>query len=247
MIFLLRSIGIPARYATGYLVHEYNRFTGYYVVRERDSHAWVEAYVEGKGWVTFDPTPGGGEFEDLMGPKNPGFSAQLIDFLMFKLEKFKDLFIRGDYKAFVKLIWREIVDGFNWLLRHPLIPLVFLIIVLAIVFRRKLLSFMKIVKDKEKEEIIKSPEIRKLHYILEQFEENLKKKGVERKENLTLYEYGRHLKEENKEKEYLNTEQLDLYLSFIDDYCKLRYASLEIGEGDLDLLEKKLRQFEKIK
>ena len=28
-----------------------------YVVRERNAHAWVEAWLPGAGWETFDPTP----------------------------------------------------------------------------------------------------------------------------------------------------------------------------------------------
>lgn len=57
MALLSRSLGIPARVVAGYRVTEYNSFGGYYLVRERNAHSWVEAWVEGQGWTTYDPTP----------------------------------------------------------------------------------------------------------------------------------------------------------------------------------------------
>jgi transglutaminase-like putative cysteine protease len=56
MVLLARAAGIPARFVAGYRVGEQTPF-GYYVVRERNAHAWVEAWVPGKGWTTRDPTP----------------------------------------------------------------------------------------------------------------------------------------------------------------------------------------------
>ncbi|WP_166395546.1 transglutaminase TgpA family protein [Rubrobacter marinus] len=55
---MARSLGIPARIATGYVSGEYNPFTGLYEVKASDAHAWVEVYFPGHGWSTFDPTPG---------------------------------------------------------------------------------------------------------------------------------------------------------------------------------------------
>jgi transglutaminase-like putative cysteine protease len=59
MAIMLRAIGIPARYATGFLPGEFNDVGGDYIIRSSDAHAWVEAYFPGYGWITFDPTPGG--------------------------------------------------------------------------------------------------------------------------------------------------------------------------------------------
>jgi hypothetical protein len=53
---LLRSAGIPTRYAVGYSVHEYSPSEQEYVVRARNAHAWVMAYVNGS-WLTVDTTP----------------------------------------------------------------------------------------------------------------------------------------------------------------------------------------------
>lgn len=57
MALLARSLGIPARVVGGYRVVERNAVGGYFLVRERDAHAWVEAWVPGRGWTTYDPTP----------------------------------------------------------------------------------------------------------------------------------------------------------------------------------------------
>jgi len=59
MTILLRSVGIPARYITGFLPGEYNDLAGDYIIRQSDAHTWVEVYFPGYGWMTFDPTPPG--------------------------------------------------------------------------------------------------------------------------------------------------------------------------------------------
>jgi protein-glutamine gamma-glutamyltransferase len=61
MAVMLRAVGIPARYVTGFLPGEYNDVGGDYIVRESDAHAWVEVFFPDYGWITFDPTPPGNE------------------------------------------------------------------------------------------------------------------------------------------------------------------------------------------
>ncbi len=55
---MLRSLGIPARLATGYATGDYDPLLNQAVVREHDAHAWVEVWFSGHGWVPVDPTPG---------------------------------------------------------------------------------------------------------------------------------------------------------------------------------------------
>ncbi len=55
---LLRRMGIPARYVTGYAVHEWSDLEGAWVMRARDGHAWTTAWIDG-AWRDVDPTPGG--------------------------------------------------------------------------------------------------------------------------------------------------------------------------------------------
>ena len=54
---LLRGAGVPTRLVSGFLHGEWNSLGRYFMVRQRDSHTWIEAYLPDKGWVPFDPTP----------------------------------------------------------------------------------------------------------------------------------------------------------------------------------------------
>lgn len=57
MLSCLRSLGLPARYVSGYVLNQVpageKRLSG-----ADASHAWVAAHCPGLGWVAFDPTNG---------------------------------------------------------------------------------------------------------------------------------------------------------------------------------------------
>ena len=86
---LLRYMGVPARYVEGYVVSytdvildgrimEDASYSDYYQgfsglgetalveveVADDHAHAWVEIYLDGQGWVIFDPTPAAEEEEE---------------------------------------------------------------------------------------------------------------------------------------------------------------------------------------
>ncbi len=56
LAILCRSIGIPARVASGFVTGQLDPDTGWYVVRDRDRHLWTEVYFAGVGWIPFDAT-----------------------------------------------------------------------------------------------------------------------------------------------------------------------------------------------
>lgn len=78
-VLLARMAGIPARYASGYVVVEddfknaQRNNMGSYVLSVKDnrSHAWTEVYLDGFGWVPFDFTTGYGEHSIDPGNKSP--------------------------------------------------------------------------------------------------------------------------------------------------------------------------------
>ncbi len=57
MAVMLRSLGVPSRVVNGFRRGEWNPFGQYFIVRYSDAHSWVEAYLPGAGWVSYDPTP----------------------------------------------------------------------------------------------------------------------------------------------------------------------------------------------
>ncbi|MDP5274873.1 transglutaminase-like domain-containing protein [Chengkuizengella axinellae] len=63
MVVMLRSIDIPARWVKGFAPGELRsnelneEGLKEYIVRNSDAHSWVEGFIEGIGWIPFEPTP----------------------------------------------------------------------------------------------------------------------------------------------------------------------------------------------
>ena len=57
MAVMLRTLQIPSRMATGFQTGIYNPISDLWLIRASDAHSWVEAWIPGYGWTTFDPTP----------------------------------------------------------------------------------------------------------------------------------------------------------------------------------------------
>ncbi|WP_166245639.1 transglutaminase domain-containing protein [Paenibacillus turpanensis] len=58
MAVLLRASGIPSRWVKGFAPGELKDGTDdTYIVRHLHAHSWVEAYIPGRGWLQFEPTP----------------------------------------------------------------------------------------------------------------------------------------------------------------------------------------------
>ena len=55
MTLMARMLGLPARYVEGFAAYEKNE-RGEFVVRDSHAHAFVEVFITGIGWMTFDPT-----------------------------------------------------------------------------------------------------------------------------------------------------------------------------------------------
>ena len=58
MTVMLRSIGIPARFVTGYSEGQNITGSDIYIINDSDAHGWVEVFFPTYGWIPFEPTPG---------------------------------------------------------------------------------------------------------------------------------------------------------------------------------------------
>ncbi|MFQ5883120.1 MAG: DUF3488 and DUF4129 domain-containing transglutaminase family protein, partial [Candidatus Methylomirabilales bacterium] len=108
MAILLRVLGVPARVVNGFQQGVWNPFGEYFAVRQQDAHSWVEAFVPGRGWISFDPSPRAAFEAEQLGKNTPSPAWQYLDYL--------------------KLRWNRYVVGYNrWdqlrLTRYLLHPL----------------------------------------------------------------------------------------------------------------------------
>ncbi len=53
---MLRTLGLPVREVVGYVPGSYNPITDLYTVEADDAHAWIQVWIPGHGWQSFDPT-----------------------------------------------------------------------------------------------------------------------------------------------------------------------------------------------
>lgn len=76
---MFRSCGMPTRVVGGYVCCGWNPWLNRWVVRERESHAWVEVWdLSAKRWLLVDPTPACGNPAALPGPGRMRFAADLL-------------------------------------------------------------------------------------------------------------------------------------------------------------------------
>ena len=124
---VLRRLGIPSRYVTGFANPEVVEGLPYSIFRRKHSHAWVEAYVDNR-WVIFDPTP----------PILPQF-ADAPSWWSVKWEGVRGRLARVMH-ALKEGEWRRVVDSWQnqstALLESPILYVVLVILVAAFVGRK---------------------------------------------------------------------------------------------------------------
>lgn len=112
-VLLWRSLGLPARVATGYMVQESERQGGSSIlIRSGDAHAWPEVFFEGVGWVVLDiapqrnldppPPPQDDDLQQLLGemargmpPPEPGPDSDELEALKRFLLRLRELLPLG--------------------------------------------------------------------------------------------------------------------------------------------------------
>lgn len=92
MAIMLRIEGIPSRYIEGYLAKDKIEDEKY-EVRQKNAHAWIEAFIEPVGWMSFEPTPAfsiSPRYEDY-GSENESIVPLEINNENLNIEDFKNL------------------------------------------------------------------------------------------------------------------------------------------------------------
>ena len=106
MAVMLRALGIPARVVGGFQRGEWNPYGRYFMVRFSDAHAWVEAYFDGPGWVTFDPSPRGSTMAD----EQPSALAMYLDAARMRWYRYVVSWSLQDQRLFAASMQRQARD-----------------------------------------------------------------------------------------------------------------------------------------
>ncbi|OUS32366.1 hypothetical protein A9Q99_00830 [Gammaproteobacteria bacterium 45_16_T64] len=114
-VFLMRSVGIPARVVGGYQGGDFHE-AGYLVVRQYHAHAWAEIWIESKGWVRVDPTAAVAPERVMSGPEGAttddsfSLNSPLSPLLFRNIPFVRDIRSKIEY---VNYLWSKWVVGYS--------------------------------------------------------------------------------------------------------------------------------------
>ncbi len=234
LVLLLRASGIPARYTVGFVTKEYNTLGKYYIIRQKDAHAWVEAYVDGK-WITLDPTP------PTPSESTYSYWQEISDFLIFKWQEAIAFIKGGEYRK---------------LLNKKIAFFIILFLVLYLTLKESIMH-KRIEKYHLKKESSSSHHIKKC---MLDFEKKLKRYKISKPPNMTLMEFAKFLTELSNGKyptqivtfgesiPPIPPAKIKKWIEFVKKYHHIRYSKYEneITKEEINSLTKLLKEIEKI-
>ena len=181
---LLRIGGVPSRYVTGFVADEWNPFGKYWMARNRNAHAWVQAYDDETGWHLVEATPGSGV------PRGGDASTAdyLADFASFRLQELQVSTYVGGMRGL--LAW--LGDRAATLLARAMsgsagmvaLKACILILLVRFLWRRRRGPRQPRERD---------PRVRALHALLAKADAAVRKLGLARGAHETLHQFARRI------------------------------------------------------
>ena len=186
---LLRLGGVPCRYVTGFVAQERNAIGRYWLARNRDAHAWVEAYDEDEGWILVEATPAQGMPTPPERQAGSLFS-DVADIFRCWSQRLYEIYRSGGVQ---RLLLAAIQGAFSGLLRLATsIPgIVILAAGVLLLARRAWRNRVKRVKTR-----IPRAHVTELHKLLAQADRTLRRHGLVRPPTRTLHQFAAQIREE---------------------------------------------------
>ena len=143
-VLLLRKLGVPARYATGYLLKpnafEEQKDGSFQIqVLDRNGHAWAEIYLNGIGWIPVEMTPDNQEDEEredqILAGEDPTDTPESREEEMQETDESQDTEAAQDGLILINPGF-DIEDNEIWFPVTVTLLLILLVLLLIIVLRR---------------------------------------------------------------------------------------------------------------
>lgn len=204
---LLRMAGVPCRYVTGFVAVERNESGGYWMARNRDAHAWVEAYDPVLGWFVVEATPAAG----VPDGNEASRWAYMWDGFKHRLTRIRQAFTIPGLIGWTKRIASSLLHAVT---TNPVVAFCIVILVAsAVVITRR-----RRVWSPHREDDV-DPTRASLRRLLAQVDQRLLKKGIFRNATETLHGYVRRLRTEHTH-DIVATTAAEWYLN----YARLIYG-----------------------
>lgn len=216
---LLRLAGVPCRYVTGFVTTEYNRYGGYYVARNKDAHAWVEAYDEARGaWVLVESTPPAGRPEAV----NRWAVFELWDYLKQSMGQLTASFGKDMRSFFLQCL--HLIRGLVLFLVTSVVGWVLIALTATVMLRR--------IRRRRKARVAAAPppEVAAFHALLRRMDRHLRKQGFPREEEETPHQFAARIEAE------CEAENAAMLVAWYRDYGVARFG----GEADAEALAETL-------
>ncbi len=174
-VVLLRAVGVPCRYVTGFVAAERNDYGDYWVARNRDAHAWAEAFDPQRGWVVVEATPSSGVPQTTAAP----VASQVWDALRAQWQRLLASIRREGVRAVLRVLLR-------WFAR-PWFVAVLLALATAIWVRRLRRQ------RRRKPARTCDPSLRELQRLLQAMDRRWQKAGLVRHPHETLHQFAKRM------------------------------------------------------
>ena len=177
-ILLLRSAGVPCRYVTGFVSAEKNEIGGYWVARNRDAHAWVEAFDQDNGWVVVETTPPSGTPQTSTVPSST--ADQMWDATKSRWQRLVASIRAGGLSGMLRIL--------GPLLIHPLTIALVILSTFVLVLRR-----LRIRRGPAESQETADPQIQQMHALLSRMDKRWDEEGITRQPQETLHQFAGRL------------------------------------------------------
>ena len=200
---LLRHLGIPARYASGFAYPEIGE--GYWIFRRRTAHGWVEFLDADEYWNTFDPTPVSARLQNGEPSRFERLSERLRSMLSLA------------WHELTEGRWRTSLDSFtNWI-SNVFESLTFKLFLGVLLIGSLAWWVVRCIRIRQKERENVSKRILELRQMLEKAESKLSGMGYVRNQGETAWSFLQRIP---------STPKTEPFRQMLVSYCLNRWRSL---------------------